>query len=328
MNNYSLIQQMLHIFALSSNFIREASFDLEQLLFDGHEVEDNHIFVTGLARSGTTVLLNAIYESEEFSSLSYSDMPFVLAPNIWSKLHTQEKSLDYIERAHNDGILISTSSPEAFEEIFWETFQDDRSNIEKKFVKFIENVIQRHNKKRYLSKNNQNIKRLDLINKILPNSKIIIPFRNPIQHAFSLLTMHEKFIVDAKKINFVGQYMKLIGHTEFGPFYRPIKENSLNYTDSHDINHWIEQWYKTYGTCLKQFNENESFIFLCYEDLCKDNTKWMKLKTKLNISANNNYEFKESNKKINLKFDHSLMSKCEDLYSSLCELQNKNFTSV
>ena len=147
MNNYSLIQQMLHIFALSSNFIREASFDLEQLLFDGHEVEDNHIFVTGLARSGTTVLLNAIYESEEFSSLSYSDMPFVLAPNIWSKLHTQEKSLDYIERAHNDGILISTSSPEAFEEIFWETFQDDRSNIEKKFVKFIENVIQRHNKK-------------------------------------------------------------------------------------------------------------------------------------------------------------------------------------
>ena len=136
-------------------------------------------------------------------------------------------------------------------------------------------------KKRYLSKNNQNIKRLDLINKILPNSKIIIPFRNPIQHAFSLLTMHEKFIVDAKKINFVGQYMKLIGHTEFGPFYRPIKENSLNYTDSHDINHWIEQWYKTYGTCLKQFNENESFIFLCYEDLCKDNTKWMKLKPSL-----------------------------------------------
>ena len=133
-----------------------------------------------MLRSGTTVLLNAIYESEEFSSLSYSDMPFVLAPNIWSKLHTQEKSLDYIERAHNDGILISTSSPEAFEEIFWETFQDDRSNIEKKFVKFIENVIQRHNKKRYLSKNNQNIKRLDLINKILPNSKIIIPFRNPI----------------------------------------------------------------------------------------------------------------------------------------------------
>ena len=110
-------------------------------------------------------------------------MPFVLAPNIWSKLHTQEKSLDYIERAHNDGILISTSSPEAFEEIFWETFQDDRSNIEKNLLNLLRMLFKDITKKRYLSKNNQNIKRLDLINKILPNSKIIIPFRNPIQHA-------------------------------------------------------------------------------------------------------------------------------------------------
>ena len=325
MNNYSLIQQMLHNFALSSNFIKEASFDFEQLFFAGQEVEDNHIFVSGLARSGTTVLLNAIHESKEFSSLSYSDMPFVLAPNIWSKLHSQYKKSNYIERAHNDGILISTSSPEAFEEIFWETFKNDESNIEKKFVKYIEKVIQRHNKKRYLSKNNQNIKRLDLINKILPNSDIIIPFRNPIQHASSLLTMHNKFINESKKNKFVGQYMKLIGHTEFGPFYKPIRENSLNYINSHNINHWIEQWYKTYEFCLKKYSKNEQFIFLCYEDLCKDNSIWLKLKAKLNIKAVNNYEFKESIKEINLKFDHSLMNKCENLYSSLCELQNKKF---
>ena len=40
-----------------------------------------------MARSGTTILLNAIYETNEFASLTYQDMPFILSPNIWSKLN-------------------------------------------------------------------------------------------------------------------------------------------------------------------------------------------------------------------------------------------------
>ena len=325
MNNYSWLQQKLHQFALSTKFIKETTFEYENFFVSPDESIDNNVFIAGLARSGTTILLNALFKSNEFASLAYRDMPFVLSANLWSRLSDGKQEIESRERAHKDGIKISLESPEAFEEVFWTTFDDQKIETEEKFKSYVQLIKHRYQKKRYLSKNNQNIKRLDLINKILPNSDIIIPFRNPIQHAFSLLTMHNKFINESKKNKFVGQYMKLIGHTEFGPFYKPIRENSLNYINSHNINHWIEQWYKTYEFCLKKYSKNEQFIFLCYEDLCKDNSIWLKLKAKLNIKAVNNYEFKESIKEINLKFDHSLMNKCENLYSSICELQNKKF---
>ena len=102
MNNYSWLQQKLHKFALSSQFMREATFDIESLLITPTQEIDDHIFIIGLARSGTTILLNALYESDEFSSLLYKDMPFVLSPNLWSKLYTNNKHIDFIERAHGD----------------------------------------------------------------------------------------------------------------------------------------------------------------------------------------------------------------------------------
>ena len=117
MNNYSWFQQKLHKLALSSQFMRETSFELENVLFSNSDVE-NHVFVSGLARSGTTILLNAIFKSNEFASLTYQDMPFILSPNLWSKFSFSKERDIFIERAHNDGIKISKSSPEAFEEIF------------------------------------------------------------------------------------------------------------------------------------------------------------------------------------------------------------------
>ena len=64
-----------------------------------------------------------LHESGCFRSLTYRDMPFILAPNCWhkvSRLFLQKKKLQ--QRAHRDGIKIGYDSPEAFEEIFWKTF--------------------------------------------------------------------------------------------------------------------------------------------------------------------------------------------------------------
>ena len=47
-------------------------------------------------------------------------------------------------------------------------------------------------------------------------------------------------------MSFVSDYMKLIGHTEFGPHYIPLFPNNLTYPDSTTANHWLEQWYLTY----------------------------------------------------------------------------------
>ena len=218
MNNYSWLEQKLHKFALSSQFMREVTFDFENTKISLRREPENNIFITGLARSGTTILLNALYKSNIFASLSYSDMPFVLAPNLWSKISFNKKNLELKERAHGDGIKISTESPEAFEEVFWKTFShEEYEELEDKFRIYVSNILYKYKKGRYLSKNNQNIKRVELINSIFSNSKILVPFREPIQHAYSLLTQHKKFIDDAKNDKFISKYMKWIGHTEFGP---------------------------------------------------------------------------------------------------------------
>ena len=208
MNNYTWLQQKLHRFALSSKFMREVIFDVESSAVSINQTDNNHVFVSGLARSGTTILLNALYKSDEFASLSYKDMPFVLAPNLWSKLSLNKKNIDMVERAHGDGIKVSTDSPEAFEEVFWMTFKEGDKDTKEKFKNYVQLINQKYNKKRYLSKNNQNIRRVELISQIFPHSKILIPFRNPIQHAFSLLSQHKRFIKNSKKDNFISNYMK------------------------------------------------------------------------------------------------------------------------
>ena len=56
MNNYSWLEQKLHKFALSSQFMREATFDFENTNISSSSKTGEHIFITGLARAGTTIL--------------------------------------------------------------------------------------------------------------------------------------------------------------------------------------------------------------------------------------------------------------------------------
>ena len=107
MINYSWMEKKLHQLALSSQFMREVTFDFESTYITPSSKIDDHIFIVGLARSGTTILLNALYESNIFASLSYSDMPFILAPNLWSKVSYKKGDLHLEERAHRDGIKVS-----------------------------------------------------------------------------------------------------------------------------------------------------------------------------------------------------------------------------
>ena len=53
---------------------------------------------------------------------------------------------EFHERAHGDGILINTESPEAFEEVFWRTFKDSDQDTRIKFKNYV-NLIKFKNKK-------------------------------------------------------------------------------------------------------------------------------------------------------------------------------------
>ncbi len=320
MNNYSWVQKRLHQLALSSKFMREVTFDFEDTYISKNLDHQNHVFITGLARSGTTILLNAIYQSDIFASLSYADMPFVLAPNLWSKIYFKRGDLAYRERSHQDGIKININSPEAFEEVFWNTFDESEDETLNKFRSYIASILKKNKKFRYLSKNNQNVKRIPLISNIFSSAKILIPFRDPIQHAYSLLNQHIKFIKESNMNKFTTTYMKWIGHTEFGPNYVPIINEKITFKNFDDINHWLEQWYLTYTKLMNELESYQNVYFICYEELCSSNYYWLKIKDLLQINNSYKFNFRESKKKIPISINKKIEEKSSILYSKLHEL--------
>ena len=200
MQNYNFIQKLLHDLVLSNKLVNKSLFELEKFLYlKNNNIDKNsHVFITSLPRSGTTILLNFLFSSNEFASLKYSNMPFVLSPN-FSKIFNK-KNIKRKERLHSDGIRYDLNSPESFDEVFF--------SINEKYVK--EELT------RYLSKNNFNYKRINLIKSIIPNSIFLIPAREPLQHAYSLFKQHLHFSNLQKKDDFIRRYMNYLGHHEFG----------------------------------------------------------------------------------------------------------------
>lgn len=298
---------------------------MEKMLFsEAASVQNDakHTFVSGLARSGTTILLRALYESDAYASLTYSDMPFVLAPNCWNKVHKQDSKEETTERAHGDGIMVSTSAPEAFEEVYWKTLEE--SEALDGFSSYINLILNRYDKKRYLSKNNQNVVRLDKLTKLFPNSTFLIPFRDPLQHSQSLFFQHLRFCEMQSADSFVKDYMDWIGHSEFGLSYVPITANNLNYPDATTLDHWIEQWALLYSSLIKQHQNSNNVHFVCYERLCSNPHEWSKLLTTLELDDSRPFEFIESHKQIKHSYSDTLQATSQQIYDELAALSDKH----
>ena len=211
--------------------------------------------------------------------------------------------------------------PEAFEEVFWMTFNENDEEAQEKFKTHLQLINKKHQKERYLSKNNQNIRRLELISSTFPESKILIPYRNPIQHAYSLLSQHKRFIKESKQDKFISNYMKWIGHTEFGPNYIPIHNKNLSFDNYLDINHWLEQWFLTYQKCYDTLKNNSNVYFICYEKLCSSKEYWREILHLLDIRKAYTFEFKKSHKDIPLSIDDSTTNKALTLYTELSQFK-------
>ena len=165
---YSSVDQFIHRLYLGNNFVSKTSFDIEQTLYKKGISQvplKEIVFVTGLARAGTTALFNAIYATDSFASLTYGNMPFLLMPIIWKQLSKNKKPTELIERAHHDGIKVNSESPEEFDEYFWKTIlnnnyihkqhlsinQPDHQHLAD-FENYIKAVCLSTNKNNYLSK--------------------------------------------------------------------------------------------------------------------------------------------------------------------------------
>ena len=319
MQNYSKTQKFLHDLTLSKKFINKSLFEIEKIIYlKNIQIKDqSHIFITGLPRSGTTSLLNFLYSSNQYASLTYKIMPFILSPNFSKLFH--KKNITKKERMHNDGISYDINSPEAFDEVF---FNIDDEFVKNELVNYFQLICLSQNKIKYLSKNNLNYKRIDLIHSMLPNSIFLIPIREPLQHAYSLLNQHLHFSQLQEEDDFIRRYMNYLGHNEFGLNHKPWN-NSIKHQDLNKIDYWLEQWCLFYQNIINQYQFYKNCNFVFYEELTSD----VYLKTllkKINFSYIKNIDlnyFKNSNKQtIDTEYSQDIYENANNVYNDIYEL--------
>ena len=323
MQQYTKIEQILHKQFLGDNPLSKYLY--ERILIKSKAVnhrENKNIFITGLARSGTTALLNKIYASDEVCSLTYKYMPFILSPklaNLYSKF-IDNNSNKLNERYHNDGIKIGINSPECLDENFW-----IKSNLQKnkEFLNqinyisdevlggygYLINKFSEINKdKIMIIKNNNNHIRLKPLSEYFNKSKFLVIFRDPFSHARSLLVQHINFLKLQEKNEFILEYMNLLGHNEFGKNVKPfIYTNSKNYWfrefSNQNPNYWLNQWIQTYSWILNSnLLKNKNVFLISYENLCNDKNYYKEICNICNIkNTTAGIDFKSGNKNSDIK---------------------------
>jgi hypothetical protein len=288
---YSRLDRAMHNMAFGSNILGDLLSEIESGLFRKYWASASTkqpVFITSLPRAGTTILLEAMYRLPGTATHTYRDMPFVLTPVLWNKLSARIRSKGIMrERAHGDGLIVSADSPEAFEEVFWrkhfpEKFGEDcielwegaNLQVAQRFCEHIQKIIyircpDNMEAARYVSKNNSNIARIKAIQSIFPDAFIVIPLRNPAEHAISLWRQHIRFLERHTYDSFALKYMKDIGHYEFGKLHRPInfpqQRNLTEKFEPREVNYWLAYWISAF----EYLSFYDDLIFLSYEALCE-----------------------------------------------------------
>lgn len=295
---YSRLDRALHRLAFGALDVQRALGGLESRLFKDRIAAaraERPVFVTALPRAGTTMILEALARQPEFASATYRQMPFALCPLLWEKLSGGvRRRSDLSERAHGDGVQVGFDSPEAFEEILWRAWWPDRyedgriglwaardrdPEFEDAFRVHTAKIVAASggSARRYLSKNNANVARIDLLTRIFPDATIVIPIRHPFAQAASLLRQHLRFEKVHAEEPFARDYMTWLGHFEFGAALKPIdfggwtSKRSETTDDfalrAEDLTFWIEYWSATMEHLLKW--PRGHLVFIDFDRLCE-----------------------------------------------------------
>ncbi len=295
-DRYSPSEQFIHAMAFSSPRVQTAASWLEDRLISETSVTPSAppIFVTSIARGGTTALLNALHDIPGVATHTYRDMPFISAPRLWDRLSGGNKrQVARKPRAHGDGLEIDLDTPEAFEEIFWKLFWPEKyradgirmwGSADRKPE--ADHFIARHMTKIvaarlasgktdgagqavYCSKNNANIARISYLTESFPGCRIVVPVRRPESHAASLMRQHNNFLKLQADEPFVQRYMRDIGHFEFGLIHKPLMFPGFqigNY-DPSSPDYWLDYWLHAF----RYVRKNDAKCILVLQDDLRSN---------------------------------------------------------
>lgn len=256
------------------------------------------IYVSGLARSGTTILLELLSRHPALVTHRYRDFPPVLTPWFWNWFVDRAAKGEHpaAERAHADGIMVTPESPEAFEEVIWMAFfpglhdpqksavlteETDNAAFEDFYCDHVRKLLVLRGGRRYLAKGNYNITRLRYLLKLFPDARFVVPVRDPAGHIASLMRQHERFVAEHRRDARLQRHMSRSGHFEFGLDRRPVNHGDGETTRrilelwaaGREVEGWALYWQDVYGHLAEALERHpvlaRATLVVSYERLCE-----------------------------------------------------------
>jgi hypothetical protein len=256
------------------------------------------VFIIGLARAGSTLILEYCAGHDSVATHRYRDFPFLFTPVWWQRFldSVPKRAQRPAERAHKDGMLVTAESPEAMEEMLWAAFfahaHDpfvsnilDKNTSNSTFEKFYRDHIRKmlciRGGSRYVCKNNYNVTRLEYLIRLFPDCRIVIPVRKPAGHIASLMKQHRLFCEGERRYRRSLEHMRRTGHYEFGLDRRPINAGDCETVKSiidlwergEAIRAWARYWAHIYryiaDTVDTHVQLKAASHIVRFEDLCE-----------------------------------------------------------
>ncbi len=258
---------------------------------------DRPIYVTGLARSGSTVLLELLASHQPVVSHRYSDYPPIHTIYAWNRLLEKmpRRPVAPTERTHLDGIMVTPDSPEAFEEVLWMSFFDHlhdpaRNNVlgsdtrQADFARYYREHIRKllllRGGGRYLAKGNYDLSRMGYIQSLFPDARFVWPVRDPVWHIASLMKQHRLFAAGERVSPAMLAHLRRVGHFEFGLDRRPINtgdDEALQavrdcWSAGREVEGWARYWAMIHDFAADQLAGDKELaaatLVVRHEDLC------------------------------------------------------------
>ncbi|MEM9530675.1 MAG: sulfotransferase [Pseudomonadota bacterium] len=255
------------------------------------------IYVTGLARAGTTIVTEMLAQVAGVTSHQYADFPFIFTPywRNWLAQRSQVGTPVTVERAHQDRIRVSVNSPEAFEEVLWMAF--DRplhhertatplaaaaapAGFDRLYRDHVKKLLAVRGVRRYLAKGNYNLLRLRWLTEHVDNPRFIIMIRHPRWHVASLMKQHALFLKAQEADDRTGRQLAASGHFEFGPLRRATgfagedgaREVESLWAAGENVRAWARLWAQAYTVLAEAIADPQlrpHLYCLQYEELCE-----------------------------------------------------------
>lgn len=255
------------------------------------------IYVTGLARSGSTILLELLAEHADTGSHRYRDYPPIFTPWLWHRFlqRVPNQQETAAQRTHDDGIEVTSESPEAFEEVLWMGFFPDIHNsshssvierhhehpqFERFYSEHIRKLLAIRGARRYLAKDNYNISRLAYLRRLFEDARFVIPVRDPVWHIASLMKQHRLFVAGERDHPKALIHMQRVGHFEFGLDRRAINVGNDEaiadveacWARGEEITGWARYWALIHHHISDRLEVDpdlhDAALVVRFEDLC------------------------------------------------------------